>query len=252
MSYILEALKKAEEKCEREQEPKLLTFSRKSVIQPKRRPLWPYLIAVALLLNGVAMLLWMAPWRPEKQATPAPGTILPQQASTAPKEPDRPQQKEPGKLKEDLPSPAREAAKLPEPTTPKAAKVPPSVPGAEKNVPTAPPAVQKAPTESLPVVPKTSKPAVQPAQPPKKAPPADKVYNLSDLPPDIRSTLPEFKVSGHAYSPEPQTRVVRVNEKILQEGQTLTPGLKLEEIVPNGLVFTYQGYRFRVGVEANR
>jgi general secretion pathway protein B len=64
--------------------------------------------------------------------------------------------------------------------------------------------------------------------------------------------LPEFNISGHAYSPEPQTRVARINEKILQEGQELAPGLKLEEITPGGVIFGYRGYRFRVELSGNR
>lgn len=73
-----------------------------------------------------------------------------------------------------------------------------------------------------------------------------KVFEVGDLPPAIRSALPEFRVSGHAYSPERQTRVARVNEKILQEGQDLAPGLKAEEITPEGIIFSYKGYRFRI------
>jgi general secretion pathway protein B len=76
----------------------------------------------------------------------------------------------------------------------------------------------------------------------------DRVYSLSDLPAEVRSGLPEFKISGHAYSPEAQTRVVRINEKILQEGQELSPGLKVEEIVPNGVVLSHKTYRFRVEI----
>jgi hypothetical protein len=46
--------------------------------------------------------------------------------------------------------------------------------------------------------------------------------------------------------------VTRINEKILQEGQELTPGLRLEEIVPEGVIFGFRGYRFRVDLSASR
>jgi general secretion pathway protein B len=86
-----------------------------------------------------------------------------------------------------------------------------------------------------------------------EAKPQDRrILKLNELPRAVRNGLPEFRISGHAYSPEPQTRVARVNEKILQEGQELTPGLKLEEIIPSGLIFSYQGYRFRVTISENR
>ena len=75
------------------------------------------------------------------------------------------------------------------------------------------------------------------------------MLQVNELPATVRSALPEFRISGHAYSPEPQTRVARINEKILQEGQELIPGLKLEEIVPEGVIFGYRGYRFRVDLD---
>jgi hypothetical protein len=45
--------------------------------------------------------------------------------------------------------------------------------------------------------------------------------------------------------------VTRINEKILQEGQELAPGLKLVEIVPDGVIFGYRGYRFRVDLNGS-
>jgi general secretion pathway protein B len=63
--------------------------------------------------------------------------------------------------------------------------------------------------------------------------------------------LPVFNVSGHAYSPEPGSRVARINDQILQEGQSLAPGLKVEEITPGGIVLSYQGYRFQININTN-
>ncbi len=90
--------------------------------------------------------------------------------------------------------------------------------------------------------------------PPRKASktavlPSDRVFNLNDLPADVRSALPPLKISAHVYSPEPQSRLVQVNDQLLQEGQDSTQGLKVEEIMPNGLVLRFKGYRFRMGIQ---
>jgi general secretion pathway protein B len=92
----------------------------------------------------------------------------------------------------------------------------------------------------------------KPGQEKGPTPLTEKIFSLSELPPAVRNALPEFRISGHAYSPDRQNRVARVNDKILQEGQELTPGLKVEEIVPDGIIFNYQSYRFRVGTNENR
>jgi hypothetical protein len=59
-------------------------------------------------------------------------------------------------------------------------------------------------------------------------------------------------VSAHYYSAEPRSRFIRVNDQALREGQTGAAGLKLEKITPDGAVFSYQGYRFQMGIEGNR
>jgi hypothetical protein len=47
-------------------------------------------------------------------------------------------------------------------------------------------------------------------------------------------------------------RFVRVNDQALREGQVSSPGLRLEEITPEGAVFSYQGFRFRIGIGESR
>ena len=55
MSYILEALKKVEQKEKQGGVPKLLSFPGGTAPKPKKRTLWPYLLVAALLLNAVAI-----------------------------------------------------------------------------------------------------------------------------------------------------------------------------------------------------
>jgi len=71
MSYILEALKKLEERREQEEQPKLLMFSREPGPTQKKRVAWPYILAGALLLNSLVMIRWINPWQTDKGSPPA-------------------------------------------------------------------------------------------------------------------------------------------------------------------------------------
>ena len=113
---------------------------------------------------------------------------------------------------------------------------------ATEPVKTPPPPDKKASTSDQAKVPpqKASKTAVLQS---------DRVFNLNDLPADVRSALPPLKISAHVYSPEPHSRLVQVNDQLLQEGQDSIQGMQVEEILPNGLVFRFKGYRFRMGIQ---
>jgi general secretion pathway protein B len=240
MSYILEALKKVEQKKEREERPKSVTFSGNDIAATKKRMAWwPYLLIAVLVVNAFFLLRWgSSPPPPEKPGRLAPAvspgpTAVPVQ-SAPPTDQARTERKA---------APARRIVKS-GPTRSDSQKEPARTadvgktqysPVSEKNAlaTAAPPAKPERPVE---------KPASVPGR----------IFALSELPDEIRSSLPEFRISGHAYSPEPQTRVVRINEKILQEGQDLSPGLRVEQIVPTGVILSYRGYRFLVGISQPR
>ena len=78
-------------------------------------------------------------------------------------------------------------------------------------------------------------------------PAPNRIYNLSELPLTIRQNLPEVLISVFLYSDDPASRLVRINGQMMKEGQYLNQGVKLEEIVPGGVIFSYQNYRFLVG-----
>ncbi|HAR95447.1 MAG TPA: hypothetical protein DCR97_05725 [Deltaproteobacteria bacterium] len=241
MSYILEALKKVEQKQQREGVPPLLTLPPDVPEEGKKNRALPYVIIGALLLNAVVMTAWwMAPARHHEATTPAvEPTSLPEKALSG--------------TPEDL-SPPVPAVPGPGSDRSSAGKIAPVI--SEKSAPIPSPAAA-IPTEAgagqkdrIAV----SAGKISPETPSRKtaAPsypaPGDRLFDLEELPPRIRGSLPEFKISGHAYSAEPHFRVARVNNKIVQEGEALSPGLKVAEIIPGGVIFSYQGYRFRVGV----
>jgi general secretion pathway protein B len=67
-----------------------------------------------------------------------------------------------------------------------------------------------------------------------------------ELPQDFRNRLDLPRLDLHAYSEEPQNRFILVNLKKYREGEKLESGLVLEEILPDGMVMSYQGERFLV------
>lgn len=50
----------------------------------------------------------------------------------------------------------------------------------------------------------------------------------------------------HYYTEVPALRLIRINDKNLREGQLVVSGLKVEEITPDGVVFDWRGFRFRI------
>jgi len=72
-----------------------------------------------------------------------------------------------------------------------------------------------------------------------------KIVALTELPLTIQQEIPTMTISGYAYSNIPKERIVGINDHLYQEGDYLAPGLRLEEIVADGLVFSYKKYLFR-------
>lgn len=75
--------------------------------------------------------------------------------------------------------------------------------------------------------------------------PGARVWRLDELPQEIRRDLPKFGITGYVYSAEAAGRVVSINERSLREGDELAAGLKLELIATDYLLFSFRGYRFR-------
>jgi general secretion pathway protein B len=233
MSYIFEALKKLEQKRQREGVSRLLMVTGGVAPERKKWPIWAIpVLSALLLLNAGIMIWWVHPWTPPEKLTPTqPPVVDEKRASEVPATtPQRPEEQE-------RPTDAKEVAK------PKAASVPVS-PVVRKEAPN----ISR--TEHAPAARSASpEPQVRSEKP---ATTDGRVLDLKQLPPAIRSGLPDFKISAHYYTPEPQSRFTKINEQTLREGQALAPDLKLEEITPDGVVLSHKGYRFHVGISENR
>jgi general secretion pathway protein B len=90
---------------------------------------------------------------------------------------------------------------------------------------------------------KTVEPKVKPA-----TPAAQGVPGLKNLPTDIQRELPKLTLSFLVYSDKPADRMLNINGQMMREGQEVAPGLKIEEITPEGAILSYKGHRFSKNV----
>jgi len=80
--------------------------------------------------------------------------------------------------------------------------------------------------------------------------PDRKLYKLSELPLSVRESLQKFfTITAYMYSSIPSERKVRINDHMMREGQELEPGIRIEEIVPDGVILSYKKFHFFVSVK---
>lgn len=247
MSYILDSLRKAEQKRQADESLRMPVFFGNPPPVRKKRPFLLYLLFVVLFFNGIAIFLFLTShWSVknfDKAVVVAKDTVSSHSpANTLPSYPTTVQAQ---KAVKDISNNSGEAfPKHNDNTNGLKLSYIPKV--TEKK----PVEIERLPVER-PAAPKSAD-NEKDAAGKRIVPPKNKLFSLNDLPAAVKGNLPAFKVSGHAYSPNRQNRVTRVNEKILQEGEELSAGIKVEEIVPDGIIFNYQGYRFFVTINEHR
>jgi general secretion pathway protein B len=254
MSYILDALKKSEKERQQGTVPDLMTVQDVIVQKPKKGSLLPYLLLVALLLNGALLAWWLVPWQSKKPGVVTYSTVGKQlesktveylspdltktsdsQVIVAKKRPVP--ESETAVTKKEADSKKTVQQKKPKEQT--TDKLTPSIDtGSSREIYS--PVLQQ--TRITRQVPSEMKPTNK-----KVAPGENKVYNLDDLPLSIQQSLPPITISVSLYSDDPDSRMAKINGLMMREGEYLTADLKLEEITPDGVIFSYQSYRFRIG-----
>lgn len=70
------------------------------------------------------------------------------------------------------------------------------------------------------------------------------ISDMRDLPLSVQREIPELTIGGYIYSGAPSDRSVLINQRLLREGDQISPGLTLEGIRPDGIVLDYRGRRF--------
>jgi general secretion pathway protein B len=236
VSYILEALKKLEQKRQRERMPDLLTIQEEVSPVNKKRPLWPFITVGLILLNAIFVFLLLrdAPWINSVQPPAHQSRVNRESAEPAPSPAvEKKKEQQAPEVKKDEPPPGQKDVIR---STPSQSQVP--VP--KKSLPAQSPSktevVQQAPLvktkdEALPKI-------IKPSQP------RGTIVSIKELPADIKASLPELKMTVHSYNEQIQTRFVIINNGIYREGQSITVDLKVEQITQNGAIFNYQGHRF--------
>jgi len=234
VSFILDALRKSDQQRQRSATPTLASAQMPTAEPGQPALLWYGLIAAVLVGAGI-LIGWLqqTPPQPLPVSLP-PAAIKPVEAPAF----------------TSAPRPAfPETVRKPEILAPPASAVPSA---------TAPVvAVAKAPASAAAPL-----PAVVAAAPKEVATPAlanaagdasreSAVMQLSELPPAIQQEIPKLSILAHSYSSKPKARFVFINDQMMHEEDYPAPGLKLEQITPDGMVFSYKGYRFRRGANSD-
>ncbi len=281
MSYILDALKRADSEREREREdvPGLHSKTDTWVAPDEVRtgssqrllPLVWALLGTGLLL--ALGMLWLflsrdaAPASPSTSAAPvtapaaapppalaslpqaaAPALVTPPPAAVAAMPAPAPAPALPP-IARALPpvttthTPTRAARTVDAAVAAVAAQPPVAKAKAEaRSVPLGEPAPAPAPlTKAVPT------PAPAPAPTASAATSVDaRLYTLSELPEDVRAGLPALTVGGAMYSQTPANRMLIINGQVFREGDTLAPGLVLEQIKLKSAVLKVKGLRYGI------
>ena len=223
MSYILEALRKADAERERGAVPDLHAQllppgAAEAQTEPPRTSVLPWLAGRALLAIAAAGARCLS------------GRDEPAAVAIAPPAP---------------PAPPVAASAVPAASAPQAAASTPVVAASVAEPAAAPP-----PKPVAKAAPPRRPPPPRP--PPRTEPPAAKavapvrVPALGELPGELRQQVPQLVIGGSVYSPQASARMVVVNGQVFQEGSNLGPELKLEQIRQKAAVFSIRGQLFEV------
>ena len=226
MSYILDALKKSERERggARTGEP-----ADDSGATNVRSP-WPLALALVLASNALLGLGWWA-W----QRAADKGDDQRSAPTTAP-----------ASVPADMPPAISPAASTAVPLAAPAAKAAVGDLAAEARRPPAPARTQ-APT------PARAKPALT-LPPPEDAgtqavaarPAVASVPWLRELPSAFRAAVAPLKVNIHVFAGTSEDSVLYINDRQYRAGETLPNGVRLDAVVADGAVLSYQGRQFKL------
>jgi len=281
MSYILDALKRADSERERERDDVPGLHSKTdSWVAPDEMPharsrasAWVWPLAAAGLL-GLLGLVWFALTR---EAAPAVAVVpagVPAALPAAPAvvQPAAPQAAAassssavapapaaapaPAPIAAPAPTPAVVAATdraarpastgpVPVPATPAQARTARAVDPVRSSASVqAAPAAAKSRVQTPPSVATAASASASTASTASSA--EARLYTLSELPDDVRAGLPALTVGGAMYSKTPAKRMIIINGQVFREGDTLAPGLVLEQIKLKSAVLRVKGLRYGI------
>ena len=251
MSYILDAIKKSDQQRQRGATPTLQT-SQATIEVPKQPALLVYGLIVVILISAGIIIGIQRPWQDE-QLSPVHTAVIekpfesnPQENAPAPQsglshgisrtEKDLPTQKPAATVQ----GASASALASPSPSITQGA-----VANTKSETPGTPVKTAVSPQKNgvTLVTEKTTETVLT------SAPQEQKIMTIAELPPAIQQEIPKMAISVHVYSSKPKDRLVGINERMLREGDELSPGLKLEQITHEDMVFGYKGFHFRRSVQ---
>lgn len=242
MSYILDALLKADQERQRHSTPTVHSIHAAQTIQPvPGKPRWryllPVLLPVLLLGSGLAAAGMLFGWQALATIRPttphAPGNKLALNSKTPP------------------PPAEAKVVYLPPAASPRLATPNPAGPVAMR--PTSPASATPGHKETR--VAAASRPAAKTATPPaakaEVAPAAsridNRVFSLHELPAALQKEIAgTVVISGFSSSGDTE-RLVIINDRVRRAGDDVVAGMTLESIQADGVILSYKGYRFHSG-----
>ena len=245
MSYILDALRKAEAERQRGQLPGLGSApSAASVLaaaEPGRNLLWAAVAGLGLLAAGAAAW-WVLRGAPVPMPAPSLAALPTSQTASPPALPA------PAPSSQTAPAPLPQVVSAPSPTavysanrSAAAAAVALAL-GSPQQQPPAVAPIHPAAAATPPSRAQPPAPAPTPAQAVRPAPTeAPRATRLADLSPDQRRDFPALSVGGSVWSDSPTSRFVIINGLVLREGESLAPGLVLERLQPKAAWLRWRG-----------
>jgi general secretion pathway protein B len=253
MSYILEALKKAQAERQLGATPTIHAPTLDGGAGVPRGVAIRKPLAIAIgVMAAVIVLLLVLVFR--QQAAPvnaqAPATLSPASAAQPPVAVQPPATAALAPVAPQQPA----SAALPPATQQPVIAAPPSV-AAQQSAPAVPAqaghavpagrsdmaATTASRNAAAPVLKAEQAPAPPPAQ-------AEVTQTLRDLPEPIQRAIPQITFGGYMYSKNPADRMVLIDKVLRKEGDEVAPGLVLEQLLPKGAVFSFRGYRYRVSL----
>jgi len=238
MSYILDALKKADAQRARGAVPGISTPAAGPQAGAPQRGRSRYVMA--LVVVNLVVLAGLAWWLKGPSSVPvvaaAPGAVSPawsaaasvNGATTAPASAPRVIER------------SGAAGTVP----PAAVQARPAAPSA--SAPAVAPATPQAASATPAAVASTAQPAAPVAATSSGARPPPRLYALAELPDDVRRELPTLAINGAMHSENRADRLLMVSGRLLREGDEVAPGVVIEEIQARAAVLGYRGYRYRV------
>ena len=241
MSYILDALRRADAERERGAVPNIhaqaYAAPSNEADTPRTTPPWLWIV-LALLAVAVLALGWKLftgdPPREQVQVAAAPATPAPAPAAMPSVAPPAPAASTPAPP---VPVPLQPVQALPI-----APPVAASRPAATSK--TAGKTASRAEPASSATI--AASPAAVAASASTPASAVERIYTVAELPDDIRRSLPALPIGGAMYSKNAADRMLIIGGQVMREGDTVAPDLKLEQIRLKSAVFRFKAYRYEV------